>query len=524
MTFGCKRWVCVNRTSGWDYNQPMSGGFHKPPFEEQETGPGLVLIEGGTFDLYLEQDKEKRVEEIIHTEVPSFYLDEAEVSNGDWIQYVKWTHAVFGDELAELKKGVLPDTLVWEGMTDQSDFYTANYFRHPSYANYPVVGVTWVQANDYCLWRTDRVNEYILYREDLLDEKDIKKQKPFSTEEFFAGQYNSNNGEMPNLDPEMGGFDPSTGKFKSKDLPSRIVIMEDGILLPRYRLPTELEWEYAASGLNNSQKKCKALPFRKYNHKVEIVPFVEEQDFSNEFFIDPSSFPLKPIYSGCQNDKGLYGMAGNVSEWVDQGNIERSKVNLPYMYVYEKRVAYDMKAICAHFQEFNEKTSQSYNDSTTMEMTNSLLEEVERIRAMEEKFESYDTQWAVECFIDDARSRLMNRDWGSDLLYFEQDTVWENLVPPFLDSFQKNLSFYELPFSVEYVYSDMRYQKLYSDSIKQLELTDCYVFKGTNWSNNYLVPDSFRGSLSKEGGSAVIGFRCAMDRIGPVGLGKKKKK
>ena len=37
-----------------------------------------------------------------------------------------------------------------------------NYLRHPAYRDYPVVGVSWEQANDYCTWRTDRVNERIL--------------------------------------------------------------------------------------------------------------------------------------------------------------------------------------------------------------------------------------------------------------------------------------------------------------------------------------------------------------------------
>ncbi len=36
------------------------------------------------------------------------------------------------------------------------------YFRHPSYNYYPVVGVTWRQAHDFCLWRSDRVNEKAL--------------------------------------------------------------------------------------------------------------------------------------------------------------------------------------------------------------------------------------------------------------------------------------------------------------------------------------------------------------------------
>ncbi|MFH0894068.1 MAG: gliding motility lipoprotein GldJ, partial [Bacteroidota bacterium] len=39
----------VSDTTGWEYNNPKNGGFEVSPYDEQETGPGLVLIEGGTF-------------------------------------------------------------------------------------------------------------------------------------------------------------------------------------------------------------------------------------------------------------------------------------------------------------------------------------------------------------------------------------------------------------------------------------------------------------------------------------------
>jgi len=43
---------CQKETStitGWEYNNVENGGFEKPDFDEQRTGPGLVMIEGGTF-------------------------------------------------------------------------------------------------------------------------------------------------------------------------------------------------------------------------------------------------------------------------------------------------------------------------------------------------------------------------------------------------------------------------------------------------------------------------------------------
>lgn len=58
--------------------------------------------------------------------------------------------------IARERVPVYPDTLVW--MRDFSYAYnepmTKRYFAHPSFGNYPVVGVTWKQAKAFCHWRT----------------------------------------------------------------------------------------------------------------------------------------------------------------------------------------------------------------------------------------------------------------------------------------------------------------------------------------------------------------------------------
>ena len=72
-------------TTGWNLNDPKSGGFEVNPWEGQETGPGLVFIEGGNFTMgRVEQDVRYDWDNIPRTAtVSSFYLDETEVTNVD---------------------------------------------------------------------------------------------------------------------------------------------------------------------------------------------------------------------------------------------------------------------------------------------------------------------------------------------------------------------------------------------------------------------------------------------------------
>ena len=40
-----------SNATGWNYNDSKNGGFEKAMFEEQETGAGLILVEGGQFTM-----------------------------------------------------------------------------------------------------------------------------------------------------------------------------------------------------------------------------------------------------------------------------------------------------------------------------------------------------------------------------------------------------------------------------------------------------------------------------------------
>ena len=70
-------------TTGWNLNDTEWGGFDRSSYQEQITGPGLVFIEGGSFQMgRVADDPRFSWNNLVHTvTVSSFYIDETEVSN-----------------------------------------------------------------------------------------------------------------------------------------------------------------------------------------------------------------------------------------------------------------------------------------------------------------------------------------------------------------------------------------------------------------------------------------------------------
>jgi len=61
---------------------------------------------------------------------------------------------------------IYPDTLVWiyEFTYSDNEAMTKNYFSHPQYNHYPVVGVNWIQCQAFCHWRSQQRNAWLLSR------------------------------------------------------------------------------------------------------------------------------------------------------------------------------------------------------------------------------------------------------------------------------------------------------------------------------------------------------------------------
>ena len=154
---------------------------------------------------------------------------------------------------------VYPDTLCW--IRDFAYFYNepfaTQYFSNPSYGNYPVVGVSWKQAVAYTHWRTYHLKGKI-----------------------YRKQYESH----------------------------------------RYRLPLEVEFEYAARGGLNMQLYPWGGPYATNKLGCYLANFKPQR---GNYALDGGARTM-PVATYEPNDWGLYDMAGNVAEWVNDMYDENS--------------------------------------------------------------------------------------------------------------------------------------------------------------------------------------------------------
>lgn len=334
----CSKSTSTNSTlTGIPFNNARFGNYIKGTgFKTKEIPLGMVAIEGGAFTMGQVQDDImfdwNTTPKKIH--VRSFYMDETEVTNSEYFLYIQYIKDVFPpseEKYKHIYNSVIPDTLVWRKSLGNTDLLSENYLRHPAFSDYPVVGVSWLQANQYCKWRTDAVNLKKLidkgYISNVFQNDTIRNF--FDTEVFLADSDKLFDGDTTIY--KRGIRTRGTVKGTRSSFQGRKITQADGILQQKFRLPTEAEWEFAAKAnienreYNNIKGRKKYAWDGKYSRETkkrfkgdQLANFKQGKgNYSgiSGWSSDGSDIPIR-VKSYPPNAFGLYDMSGNVSEWV----------------------------------------------------------------------------------------------------------------------------------------------------------------------------------------------------------------
>jgi sulfatase modifying factor 1 len=333
---------------------------HGTPVTAKNLIDDFVFIEGSSFVMGLVEGIDtssyyapQRVE------VASFYMKKYEITNYEYHQFVDWVkdstaHSMSGHYLPANDKGerridwsqpidwaspkldilfdtgedrfagrrafdaskliydgvnIYPDTLCWieDFPYSYNEPMARNYFSHPAFNNYPVVGVNYHMANAYCKWASKH----------LLNNQYPPLRLPTQAEWEYAALGLPPEEVQSAYRVSEKKIYPWKGKFYESDKPGH-------------------EFSF----------HCNSGPLTDYEHEYQVFSYPSD-----------GYVYAAPIYSFKPNGFGLYQMAGNASEWVDGPYSSNIK------YGFEENISLYEKAI-AILRETNDDEAAFWHEAS----------------------------------------------------------------------------------------------------------------------------------------------------------------
>ena len=541
--FSCNNSKTSNNTSnatGWTINSRDGGFQYNTNYKGQEAGPGLVFVEGGTYTKGKVQDDVMRDWNNTPNQqhVMSFYMDATEVTNKMYLEYLHWLKENFpptNEKYTDIYYGSLPDTLVWRNRLGNSEDLVENYLRHPAYGQYPVVGVSWIQANEFAKWRSDRYNEKILMDEGYLatnrelngnkrkndEEVEVKEKASGAQANFSIETYvlNPNSAYADRNEDRLNGRINQRNKKDTTNTEFKSANRETGLITPKYRLPTESEWEYAALALGenrdfNMHRGRKKYPWsgqytRSGETKIlgdQLANFkISDGDYGGiAGWSDDGADITNAVKSYAPNDFGLYDMAGNVSEWVADVyrpvvDDEFNDFNYYRGNVYKKNEIdkVSRKAVILSNEEISYKTL-----TNGKKVAIGLPGEISKVNIEEE----------------DTKTRT-NYSESYNINYRDGD---KRSTRNFLDEEGEGVSNSNSE-ETRSMYNSPNLRSVNNVNATTLINDQARVYKGGSWKDRaYWLDPAQRKFYPEEMSTDFIGFRCAMSRVGSKNGNAKK--
>ena len=518
-----------SRATGWNVDSKKAGANKK-----QEAGPGLVFVEGGTFTMGKVQD------DVMHDwnntptqqHVQSFYMDETEVTNFMYLEYLDWLKKVYPpteENYKDIYEGASPDTLVWRNRLGYNETMTNNYLRHPSYADYPVVGVNWIQAVEFSDWRTQRVNEALLEKNGYLKKNaktlDVTAESNFDTETYLNSPtlaYGGNE-EIVLKGKKGARKTPRAGKDgKVVEAKNIYAQRSSGIILPEYRLPTEAEWEYAAAADVGQREYNIYKGQKKYPWSGDYTRSGKRQSKGDQLanfkqgngdyggiagWSDDGADITDAVKKHPANDFGLYDMAGNVAEWVQD--------------VY--RPIIDNEANDFNYFRGNQYTKNKIGADGKVEIVTKETMDYKTLSNGKKVATSFPGQIA-QVPVDENETYLRtNFDKSNNINYRDGDKQSSRYY-----DFGASESATEKEKQDKIMYNSPKHNvttdslgkmvRKYDKSSKRTTLIndEVRVYKGGSWRDRaYWLDPAQRRYFPQDMATDYIGFRCAMSRVGP---------